>query len=103
MKGHKGKRESPEWIIPIVKIILIHGNYASYDILYNEIPKNIQPPLTEYEWRPSGRVGEWEWRGTLRGYLSDLIKDGTLRKDIDSRNKRWFSVVHPDEWNYLLA
>lgn len=60
------------------------------------------PPLTEFEWRPSGKAGEFEWRGTLRGYLSDLVKDGTLRKDVGPRNKRWFSVIHPDEWNFLL-
>ena len=104
MEGYKEKRESPEWICPIVKIILRHGNYANYDTLYAEIPTNIDPPLTEYEKRLSGKENpEYEWRGTLRGYLSDLVKDGTLRKDIGSGNRRWFSVINPDEWSFLLG
>lgn len=94
------KRESPEWVRSVVKIILLHENNTNIDTLYSEIPKYIH--LTEHERRLSGIAAEQLWRGTLRGYLSDLVKDGTLKRNYGPRRKPWFSVACPDDWNFLF-
>lgn len=102
MEGYKVKRDAVEWTSPIVKTILIHENYTSIDTLYKEVPINIYPQLTEYERRPSGKAGEWEWRGNLRTHLSNLVRKEKILKRNYVGRKPWFSVIRPEEWHYLL-
>lgn len=94
------KRESPEWVSPIVKIILLNENNCNLDTLYSTIPNYIQ--FTEQELRASGIAGETLWRGTLRGYLSHLVKDGELDRTYDYKNKPWYNVRNPNGWDFLF-
>ncbi len=85
-----GKRTAEEWHNTIISIIKSHGGHANYSNFYSEIPKILQ--LTERELRPSTDGANYEpvWRGTLRGYLSDMVQDGILIKS-GLRKKTIFS------------
>ena len=74
------KRNAKEWHDAIIKIIKQHGGRANYDDFYSEIPKILQ--LNGRELRPSTPGANYEpvWRGTLRGYLTDMVQNGTLSK-----------------------
>lgn len=85
-----GKRTADEWHNAIISIIRKHGGLANYGNFYSEIPKIL--PLTDRELRPSTEGANYEsvWRGTLRGYLSDMVLDGILTKS-GTRRKPMFS------------
>ena len=76
------KRNAKEWHDAIIKIIRKHKGSADYTNFYSEIPELLR--LNERELRPSTPKANYEsvWRGTLRGYLSDMVQDGTLSKEI---------------------
>lgn len=75
-----GKRDSQEWRRAIIKVIKNHAGEANYGHFYGEIPQIFQ--LTERELRPSTAGANFEavWRGTLRGYLCDMVQEGALVK-----------------------
>ena len=79
------KRNCFEWHNAIFKIINKYDNDADYCAFYTEIPI-ILNPLTERELKGSGIKQEATWRGTLRGYLSHMVRDGLLIK-ICNRSK----------------
>ncbi|MBN2330841.1 MAG: hypothetical protein JXC85_03430 [Candidatus Aenigmarchaeota archaeon] len=85
------KRKAEEWHDAIFEIIKRHGGKADYDSFYNEIPNLLH--LNKRELRPSTPKANLElvWRGTLRGYLSDMIKAGILTKSGKMR-ERIFSI-----------
>lgn len=74
------KRSRKEWQDVIITVITSNGGKVDLDVLYAEIPKVLK--LNERELRPSTEKARFElvWRGTLRGYLSDMVHDGTLTK-----------------------
>lgn len=89
-----------EWRSAILKIILMHDNQVNYDTLYNLIPKYIE--LHEHEWEPSGKVPEILWRGELRKYIATMRREGIIKTSIGKMNRRWHSVINPDEYKYIL-
>ena len=74
------KRDSREWRNAIIAVITNHAGEANYSHFYGDIPKIVQ--LTERELRPSTAGANFEavWRGTLRGYLCDMVQEGLLIK-----------------------
>ncbi len=95
--GGGGRREYIEWQTAIATIILLHDNYCLLNpTLYIEIKKFIR--FTEHEQKPSGEAGEKICRGTLRGYLSDMVRDGLLKKDFGGTKHVRYSVMKPEEW-----
>lgn len=87
MYYHKRKKE--EWLQAITKIIEDNGGEADYYDFYNGIPKIID--LNPRELALSGVKKEAKWRGTLRGYLSDLWDKGygILQKEKDGKQLIW--------------
>jgi hypothetical protein len=77
------RRYAKEWHDTITYIIRQHGGSACYDDFYREIPLILQ--LNEWELRPSGVKQESIWRGTLRGYLSHMVKKGILSRSYTER------------------
>lgn len=75
------KRSRTEWQTAITSIITNNGGRADMDTFYAEIPAVLT--LNKRELRPSTEKARFEpvWRGTLRGYLSDLVHDGILSKN----------------------
>jgi hypothetical protein len=74
------KRSRTEWHAAIEAIITNNGGKTDMNTLYAEIPNALT--LNERELRPSTEKARLEpvWRGTLRGYLSDMVHDKTLYK-----------------------
>lgn len=81
-----GKRDSREWHLAIIKVIKNHSGEANYGHFYTEIPQIFK--LTERELRPSTAGANFEavWRGTLRGYLCDMVQNGVLMKNGPRKN-----------------
>jgi hypothetical protein len=75
------KRSRTEWQTAITSIITNNGGRADMDTLYAIIPNVLA--LNERELRPSTEKARFEpvWRGTLRGYLSDMVRDSILAKN----------------------
>lgn len=80
------KRNSKEWHDAIISIITNNNGLVSLDILYLEIPRYFN--LTKRELRPSTEKARFEpvWRGTLRGYLSDMVSADILSKTGTKKN-----------------
>ncbi len=78
--GPSPKRTNKEWRDAIVMVIEQRNGEATNSQFYADIPKIIN--LTEWEKRPSTKKASYEkvWRGTLRGYLTQMVQDGTLIK-----------------------
>lgn len=87
-----GKRAAKEWHNAIIYIIKNHKGSADYDNFYSEIPRIMV--LNNRELRPSTKGANYEpvWRGTLRGYLSDMVFKGVLTKNDGIKKKPVFSV-----------
>lgn len=85
------KRRHEEWHKAIYEIIERHGGKADYNHFYSEIPDILK--LNEWELRPSTAKANYEkvWRGTLRGYLSHMVRDGLLTKN-GKRSEPIFSI-----------
>ena len=81
------KRNAKEWHDAIIKTIRKHEGSADYTDFYSEIPELLR--LNKRELRPSTPKANYEsvWRGTLRGYLSDMVQEGALSKEIKNRKR----------------
>ncbi len=82
----KEYRVRHDWYDAIFNIIKAHGGYASYNEMYSDIPELLS--LTERDLSDSteGANREVRWRGTLRYRISDMIHQGLLIKEYETKN-----------------
>ncbi len=80
------RRMRKEWHDAILAVIRDGSGSVDYETLYREIPNKIH--LTERELRPSTEKARYEpvWRGTLRGYITDMVQEGLLIKSGERKN-----------------
>jgi hypothetical protein len=80
------RRQRKEWHNAILAVIRDDSGSVDYETLYREIPNKLQ--LTERELRPSTEKARYEpvWRGTLRGYMTDMVQEGLLVKSGEKKN-----------------